>query len=117
MMLPRVGPRAILGECSWYDSWIEARNRTGLVGWDPPLMRVPSSKGTWTNQQLRSSVATSWIKEVLGLCDCNFQDQSTHIAQSVYLPWAAKYGLELGDRYILGYHGIKAGPILLLWQG
>jgi hypothetical protein len=107
MMLPMVGPLAILGDCGWYDSWIEARRRTGLIGWEPPLMRVPNSRGTWTNQPLRSSEATSWIKEVLGLCDCEFQDQSTHSLKSVYLSWAAKYGLELDDRSILGYHVIK----------
>jgi hypothetical protein len=93
---------------SWAKGWLEARSQTGLIVGQGPMLPAPStSTGKWLERRLSSAEATSWLRELLVASGTKYAralEISTHSLKTTVLSWAAKFGMTVEERRMLGHH-------------
>ena len=106
--LPLIAPTWGVVSGSWASSWRQAREDTGLeCGSNKPLLPAPNSKGGWTNRALTAGEATTWLRELLlagGSPKEHVARVSSHSLKATFLSWAAKRGLPIDIRRLMGHH-------------
>ena len=107
--LPMVAPvRGIHGE-DWATPWMKKRSEKGLDF--PPkglIMPAPDRHGEATERPLESGECGKWLRRLL-MPDCekestNGRRVSSHSLKCTFLSFAAKRGLPVPERLMLGYH-------------
>jgi len=97
-----------LGPKPWGPAWIQARADAGLqLGPGLPALPAPSLATGWTRRPLTTGEATLWLRELLvraGGSAAEAQRLTSHSLKCTVLSWAAKYGLDISERRILGHH-------------
>jgi hypothetical protein len=109
MLLPVTGIIDGLEHSNWFDKWVNDRTSAGLpnINCESPLMPGVLVNGKWDKAPLSTSQASKWIRELLKPCTTHEHDllkTSSHSLKATTLSWAAKYGLSIEDRKLLGYH-------------
>jgi hypothetical protein len=99
--------KGVSGEM-WAKAWLEARARLGLhVAAGLPLMPAPLAFGCWTQRPMTTSEGALWMREILvdyGVAADDLKSIGAHSLKATLLSWAAKAGLSMSDRRLLGYH-------------
>ena len=64
--------------------------------------------GSWSDSPLSNSDATRWLNSLLLMGGASLQIDSpaTHSLKSTPLSWAAKFGIGISDRELLGHHSL-----------
>ena len=107
----------------WSAKWLALRKQQGLeAAPGRPLMPVPTSAG-WGSRALSSHEATVWMRELLSPANTfsggvrrPVDNLGTHSCKVTLLAWAAKGGLSLEHRKLLGYHTSSADETALLYS-
>ena len=104
--LPYIALGSVFNQSSWAKSWMQARKDSGLVdsSWAMP---APNLKGGWLNRRLTTGEITLWLRDILVTNNCDVEAVerlSSHSLKTTMLSWAAKFGLDLQTRRILGHH-------------
>ena len=104
----------------WSAKWLSLRKEQGLqAALGQPLMPVPTATG-WGSRALSSHEATVWMRELLAPAPGGVRHQpdnlGTHSCKVTLLAWAAKAGLPLEHRKLLGYHTSSADETALLYS-
>ena len=107
--LPMVAPVMGVHGGDWATPWLEQRVKLGLLF--PPhglVMPAPDKDGQASQRPLESGECGRWIRRLLGLDVATGLDPSrrvsSHSLKSTMLSFAAKRGLSVPDRLMLGYH-------------
>ena len=99
--------KGVSGEM-WAKAWLEARALLGLhVAAGLPLMLAPLSMGGWTRRHMTTNEGALWMREILvdyGVSADDLRSVGAHSLKATLLSWAAKAGLSMTDRRLLGYH-------------
>ena len=107
--LPMVAPvRGVNGK-DWATPWIELRRAKGLTF--PPeglVMPAPDQHGQATERPLESGECGKWLRKLLEVAPTSENSDgrrvSSHSLKCTMLSFAAKRGLPVPDRLMLGYH-------------
>ena len=107
--LPMVAPIRGVHGCDWASVWIKHRESKGLKL--PPvglIMPAPDRLGEPTERPLESGECGRWLRRLLAI-DKSPEAQSdrrvsSHSLKCTFLSYAAKRGLPVPDRLMLGYH-------------
>jgi hypothetical protein len=107
--LPMVAPvRGVNGK-DWATPWIELRRAKGLAF--PPeglVMPAPDQHGQATERPLESGECGKWLRKLLDVAhptgNPGVRRVSSHSLKCTMLSFAAKRGLPVPDRLMLGYH-------------
>ena len=115
IVIPAVG---ILGS-TWAKTWVSDLQAQGIIVEDKDvegecsvvkgcLLPETLSDGSWASTPYSSSNASKWLRELLRTYGAlKVDDQvATHSLKSTPLSWAAKFGLPIEDRELLGHHSI-----------
>ena len=107
--LPMVAPVKGVHGGDWSTPWIKHRQGLGLTF--PPcglIMPAPDREGAATQRPLESGECGRWLRRLLGADDAvgaNAERRiSSHSLKCTMLSFAAKRGLSIPDRLMLGYH-------------
>jgi hypothetical protein len=95
--------------CDWSSPWIKRRQELGLTF--PPsglIMPAPDREGSATQRPLESGECGKWLRRLLCAEDAvgaaAERRISSHSLKCTMLSFAAKRGLSIPDRLMLGYH-------------
>ena len=106
--LPLIAPTVGVQYYSWGQRWLEAREAMGMkFGKGLPLLPSPDSKDGWTNRRLTAGEATAWLRDILlagGSDPEHVARVSSHSCKATVLSWAAKRGLPISVRRLMGHH-------------
>eukprot|EP00435_Cladocopium_sp_Y103_P061907 s913_g23.t1 len=104
-----VAPVKGVSGSDWCTPWMNLRCAMGIAL--PPeglIMPAPDRHGQATERPLESGECGKWLRRLLGLdASEGVHDQrrvSSHSLKSTMLSFAAKRGLSVPDRLLLGYH-------------
>jgi len=100
-------------------SWLRARQETGLkAGVGIPLMPAPDQSQGWSTVPLGNYSATRWLLAILseGAPLSSVVNIGMHSCKVTLLSWAAKYGLALQTRKLLGYHTSSQDETAILYS-
>ena len=107
--LPMVAPVKGIHGCDWASPW--ERHRKALNLCFPPeglIMPAPDQNGMATQRPLESGECGKWLRRLLGVESSTAPGQdrrvSSHSLKCTMLSYAAKRGLSVPDRLMLGYH-------------
>ena len=107
--LPMVAPVMGVHGGDWATPWMQQRFKLGLEF--PPqglVMPAPDKDGQVSQRPLESGECGKWLRRLLGLDVATGSDSSrrvsSHSLKSTMLSFAAKRGLSVPDRLMLGYH-------------
>ena len=107
--LPMVAPVKGVHGCDWATPWMKHRTSMGLAF--PPeglIMPAPDKNGEPTQRPLESGECGKWLRRLLnmekGTADGPERRISSHSLKCTMLSFAAKRGLSVPDRLMLGYH-------------
>jgi hypothetical protein len=107
--LPMVAPVKGVHGCDWATPWMKHRTSMGLAF--PPeglIMPAPDKNGEPTQRPLESGECGKWLRRLLnmekGTADGPERRVSSHSLKCTMLSFAAKRGLSVPDRLMLGYH-------------
>ena len=112
LMLPVVAPMMGIADRPWASAWQANRKHwrlahEGDISQDPLLPEM-SADGSLLPCNMGTARASSWLLALLARNDQVNPDSllaiSTHSLKATLLSWAAKSGMEVLDRTILGYH-------------
>ena len=106
-MLTAGGPAIGVVDDTWVIHWLTVRAL--LLGIDAsvhPVMPAPSAQGEPLVRPLNAGEATKWVNLILDRAELLRVDRrmTTRSAKSTMLSFAAKYGLDINTREILGGH-------------
>lgn len=104
--LPLIAPAIGVSDTKWGLSWIAAREATNMT-WTAPLLPAPNSKGGWTDRPLTAGESTQWLREILlagGADAAHTMSVSSHSCKATVLSWAAKRGVPISIRRLMGHH-------------
>ena len=108
MFLPLIAQTRCLLDKPWAQGWIRAREATDLEFGKGPSLPAPSMvSNSWLQRPLTAAEGTQWLKELLVMGGCKLEevkDIGTHSLKVTALSWAAKYGLDVQTRRLLGHH-------------
>ena len=113
MLLPVTSIIDGIRDRDWADAWLAKRKACGLTtpGDGTPLMPEVLVNGRFGAAPLRTSEASRWIRELFinsGWTSSAVKEISTHSLKATTLSWAAKHGMCLQSRTILGYHVLSS---------
>ena len=107
--LPMVAPVKGVHGCDWTEPWL--RHRKALSISFPPeglIMPAPDQNGMATQRPLETGECGKWLRRLLNVeaFTAPGQDRkvSSHSLKCTMLSYAAKRGLSVPDRLMLGYH-------------
>ena len=107
--LPMVAPIKGVNDKDWGTPWMDRRRALGLTL--PPsglIMPAPDKSGDATQRPLESGECGKWLRRLLDHGAAGeSQDErriSSHSLKCTMLSFAAKRGLSVPDRLMLGYH-------------
>ena len=107
--LPMVAPVKGVHGADWATPWIQHRTEMGLSF--PPeglIMPAPGEDGMATQRPLESGECGKWLRRLLNVEDATGPHSgrrvSSHSLKCTVLSYAAKRGLPVPDRLMLGYH-------------
>ena len=107
--LPMVAPINGVNGKDWASPWMDRRRALGLTL--PPsglIMPAPDKSGDATQRPLESGECGKWLRRLLDHGAAGeLQDErriSSHSLKCTMLSFAAKRGLPVPDRLMLGYH-------------
>jgi hypothetical protein len=107
--LPMVAPVKGVHGGDWVSPWLQRRRELGLAF--PPqglIMPAPDREGGVSQRPLESGECGKWLRRVLdiGIAAATDPDRrvSSHSLKCTMLSFAAKRGLSVPDRLMLGYH-------------
>lgn len=111
--LPVAAPATGVSGFEWGVKWIELRAFAGLrAGPGVPLMPLPLQQGSgWSTNPVSPSQASEWLRKTLnvqGVPQDQLQRVGSHSLRTTLLAWAAKSGMPVQTRRMLGYH-LKPG--------
>ena len=107
--LPMVAPVTGVNGKDWATPWVQLRQKMGIQF--PPdglIMPAPNRDGGISERPLESGECGKWLRRLLGVdlepgLDPN-RRVSSHSLKCTFLSFAAKRGLSVPDRLMLGYH-------------
>ena len=104
--LPYLCVGSIFQSSSWAKAWVKARTDAefNINEWALP---APDFNGSWLSRRATTGEITQWLRDILitsGLDDERVQSLTSHGFKTTILSWAAKYGMDLETRRILGHH-------------
>ena len=106
--LPLIAPTVGVQFYSWGQSWLEARDALGMsFGKGVPPLPAPDARDGWTNRRLTAGEATAWLRAILlagGADPDHVARVSSHSCKATILSWAAKKGLPISVRRLMGHH-------------
>ena len=80
-------------------------------------MPAPGRLDTWKTTPLLNYDANRWLRAMLGLSPATAkQNVGMHSCKVTLLAWAARYGLSLADRKLLGYQTSSQDETALLYS-
>eukprot|EP00971_Amphidinium_carterae_P341974 6481079-Amphidinium_carterae.1 len=95
----------------WARVWLDKRAEAGLTcAHGKPMLPVLLTNDLFGNIPMTPGEANRWLREILlqgGVDAKRVARISTHSLKATTLSWAAKFGVPLEVRRILGYHSIK----------
>lgn len=107
--LPMVAPVRGVHGADWATPWIQRRLGLGMKF--PPeglIMPAPGQDGEATQRPLESGECGKWLRRLLGAEEATGSSSdrrvSSHSLKCTMLSFAAKRGLSVPDRLMLGYH-------------
>ena len=107
--LPMVAPVKGVHGCDWATPWMNHRTSMGLAF--PPeglIMPAPDKNGEPTQRPLESGECGKWLRRLLNVEESTTDGPgrriSSHSLKCTMLSFAAKRGLSVPDRLMLGYH-------------
>eukprot|EP00435_Cladocopium_sp_Y103_P026886 s4229_g6.t1 len=107
--LPMVAPVQGVNGADWASPWIKMRDSMGLLL--PPdglIMPAPNKLGEPSQRPLESGECGKWLRRLLqfdGTAESSSDRRiSSHSLKCTMLSYAAKRGLSVPDRLMLGYH-------------
>ena len=107
--LPMVAPVKGVHGCDWATPWMNHRTSMGLAF--PPeglIMPAPDKNGEPTQRPLESGECGKWLRRLLNVEESKTDGPerriSSHSLKCTMLSFAAKRGLSVPDRLMLGYH-------------
>ena len=104
--LPTVAPAVGVSQFRWARAFVEERKAQNLESYC--LMPTPAVQGGWHDAPLETTVANKWIRDILIAAGFTDMDNvGTHSCKVTGLSWAAKFGMDLQSRTLLGYHLLK----------
>ena len=107
--LPMVAPVKGVNGADWSTPWMNLRTAMGIeLPPDGLLMPAPNQHGEVTERPLESGECGKWLRRLLNI-DTAFGPSSerrvsSHSLKCTMLSFAAKRGLPVPDRLLLGYH-------------
>ena len=104
-MLPLVAPAFGVTNDNWVEQYLRARRRVGLK--PPPancLLPAPNGDGAPCVRPVETGEITLWLRGLLQTPADSERRISSHSMKATCLSFAAKWGLPVQDRLILGYH-------------
>jgi hypothetical protein len=103
----------------WAAAWLAARAAEGLsASKDAPFMPSLRSDG-WGPSAMSNTEATEALRAVLvrgGVREQDVDSVGMHSCKTTLLAWAAKAGLQLAVRKLLGYHTSSADETAVLYS-
>ena len=115
----------------WGKAWLQAREDCKLViGPGHPVLPASGSDGKFLKRAVTSGEGSAWLMELLVMGgDSSGSKRTTHSLKATLLSWAAKYGMTLDFRRLLGHHShptlksiltysrdALAEPLAQVWQ-
>ena len=107
--LPMVAPVVGVHGKDWATPWIDLRKKMDVPF--PPqglIMPAPDQQGKATCRPLESGECGKWLRKLFACDDGPGESGATrtssHSLKATFLSYAAKYGLPVPDRLLLGYH-------------
>lgn len=91
---------------SWAKAWLQMRQEAGLVAQDWALP-APDFNGTWLPRKTTTGEVTQWLRDIMltsGLDEDRSNQLTSHGFKCTILSWAAKFGMDLQTRRVLGHH-------------
>lgn len=94
---------------TWAADWLQARADANLVASKgKPFMPAPNTTGEgWQDRPLTASEGSAWLQQLLidsGHSADSVSNIGTHSDKATGLSWAAKWGVDIPTRRLLGYH-------------
>ena len=117
-LLPMVADISCLKSEPWRVTWFDLLKKAGPeLGPDKALLPLPTTVGTCHRTPMTADRAARWLRALLykypGMAASEVKVLGTHSLKSTGLSWAAKYGMSLQTRAILGYHSKSKGSVLV----
>ena len=106
-LLPLIALTRGLEPHSWALAWIKARSEAGLPLDASAALLNPVDDSTFSSVPVTTGVATTWLRDLLSESACLPQEVSavsTHSLKTTLLTWAARYGMTVDDRRLMGHH-------------
>ena len=106
-LLPIVAPCLGVVDSNWGLAWIQVREMLGLpLPPDGPLFPAPAADGSATVRSLDTDEAGRWLRTLLFGSPALLGDRrvSSHSFKATMLSYAAKRGVSVDVRLMLGYH-------------
>ncbi|CAE7744872.1 unnamed protein product [Symbiodinium sp. CCMP2592] len=106
-LLPVVAPMVSLTGLGWFEAWLAVRAELGLPrdgSLAVPLLPCFSAGGLPTASGLTSTEGGAVLRALLEVGDESQPRYTSHSLKATLLSWAAKYGIDLASRRLLGYH-------------
>ena len=107
--LPMVAPVTGVNRKDWATPWVQLRQRMGIHF--PPtglIMPAPDQHGGISERPLESGECGKWLRRLLGVdVEPGLDPErrvSSHSLKCTFLSFAAKRGLAVPGRLMLGYH-------------
>ena len=116
--LPVVGLLTNFSGYEWQWEWMQLRKELGLDGQPGPLLPAPVKGGGFSKAPLKAGEASDWLRQILDKArpSKSHVDEGTHSLKATFLAWAARYGMSLSDRRLLGYHSASKDKSALTYS-
>ena len=118
-LLPLCAPAIGVVESNWAVQFMRARAELGM-GSPPdfPLFGAPDANGVPTARHLDTDEAGRWLRCLLFGRPDAIKDRrvTSHSMKATCLSFAAKYGVGISDRLLLGYHTSGDARVALLYS-
>ena len=106
-LLPYIALASCFSDLGWATQWMMVRDEAGLKPWHQPVMPALDINGSWLHRPLTSGEASNWLKDLLVQTGWPLEDVdgiSSHSLKTTVLSWAARWGMDLAERRLLGHH-------------
>ena len=118
--MPHVAPAVGVLGTPWASAWIKLLMEENLIEAENEfsdnvfkfvkgcILPEVQKDGSWGVSPLGNSDATKWLNGLLSMGGSQIQSESpaTHSLKSTPLSWAAKFGIGISDRELLGHHSL-----------
>ncbi|CAE8638790.1 unnamed protein product [Polarella glacialis] len=122
--LPIVVPMFGFSGFNWWQAFVDARRSLGMtelvsategqfcaiLAEGVPLLPRRMQDGTWSAQPAKADEVTAMLLRLLASVGCEaaaLKEVASHSMKATLLSMAAKYGVDLRTRQLLGYHVVK----------